>query len=96
MSDPLGMSIGTTNVVAVGIGHQPVLRRAALTRSGTVLTGFVERVGDPVPLVAADGTSYPAEQLLVAGLDEAAAAAMPTPPSGVAGATQVAVSAERP
>ena len=73
MSDPLGMSIGTTNVVAVGIGHQPVLRRAALTRSGTVLTGFVERVGDPVPLVAADGTSYPAEQLLVAVLDEAAA-----------------------
>ena len=87
MSDPLGMSIGTTNVVAVGIGHQPVLRRAALTRSGTVLTGFVERVGDPVPLVAADGTSYPAEQLVVAVLDEAAAAAMPAPPSGVAIAT---------
>ena len=44
-----------------------------------VLTGFVERVGDPVPLVAADGTRYPAEQLLVAVLDEAAAAAMPAP-----------------
>ena len=36
---------------------------------GVVLTGFVERVGDPVPLVAADGSSYPAERLLVEALD---------------------------
>ena len=33
--------------------------RADRLASGQVLSGFVERVGDPVPLVAADGTSAP-------------------------------------
>ncbi|MDY6998730.1 MAG: Hsp70 family protein, partial [Actinomycetota bacterium] len=84
MSDPLGMSIGTTNLVAVGVGHQPLLRRAAITRSGMVLSGFVERVGDPVPLVAADGTAYPAPRLVVEALDELAAQAVATPPAEVA------------
>ena len=61
MSDPLGLSIGTTNLVAARVGDQPVTRRAVLTlptdgapeigvpsgRPGQVLSGFVERVGDP-------------------------------------------------
>ncbi|MBY0290532.1 MAG: Hsp70 family protein [Mycobacteriaceae bacterium] len=37
--------------------------------SGMVLTGFVERVGDPVPLVAADGSAHRGEQVLVEALD---------------------------
>ena len=68
MSDPLGLSIGTTNLVAARVGNQPVTRRSVLTlfghaapevgvpsahTDGIVLSGFVERVGDPVPLVAA-------------------------------------------
>ncbi len=80
----LGMSVGTTNLVAAAVGHQPVLRRAVLTRSGVALTGFVERVGDPVPLVAADGMAYAPEQLVVEALDDLAAQAMPAPPSEVA------------
>ncbi|MDO3636660.1 Hsp70 family protein, partial [Mycolicibacterium arseniciresistens] len=87
MSDPLGLSIGTTNLVAARVGDRPVTRRSVLTLfgdrtpqvgsalehgvagPGVVLSGFVERVGDPVPLVAADGSSYKAEALLVEALD---------------------------
>ncbi|UUO01679.1 hypothetical protein M4D79_25440 [Mycolicibacterium novocastrense] len=72
MSDPLGLSIGTTNLVAVRIDNradQPVLRRSVFTvPDGTVMSGFVERVGDDVPLVAADGSSHSADRLLVAAL----------------------------
>ena len=84
MSDPLGLSIGTTNLVAARVGNQPVIRRSVLTlfghaapevgvpsahTDGMVLSGFVERVGDPVPLVAADGSSHHADQLLVEALE---------------------------
>jgi hypothetical protein len=41
----------------------------ALNQPGVVLSGFVERVGDPVPLVAEDGTSHRAERVLVEALD---------------------------
>src|SRR5882724_4385069 len=83
MSDPLGLSVGTTNLVAARVGNQPVIRRSVLTlfghaapevgvpsghTDGVVLSGFVERVGDPVPLVAPDGSSHHADQLLVAAL----------------------------
>ncbi|MDF2827941.1 MAG: molecular chaperone, partial [Mycobacterium sp.] len=59
MSDSLGLSVGTTNLVAAAIGRPPVVRRAALalfndrapevgdqfgpTQPNLVLTGFVER-----------------------------------------------------
>ena len=71
MSDPLGLSVGTTNLVAARVGNQPVTRRSVLTlgQSGGTISGFVERVGDRVPLVTPDGTSYLAEQLLVEALD---------------------------
>ncbi|WP_396903801.1 Hsp70 family protein [Mycolicibacterium phlei] len=52
MSDPMGLSIGTTNLVAVRVGNQPVIRRPVLT----------------LP----DGTTHPAEQLLVSALAEIA------------------------
>ena len=41
----------------------------ALNQPGVVLTGFVERVGDPVPLVAEDGSSHRGERVLVEALD---------------------------
>ncbi|WNG93259.1 Hsp70 family protein [Mycobacterium sp. ITM-2016-00318] len=41
----------------------------ALGQPGVVLSGFVDRVGDPVPLVAEDGSSHSAEQVLVEALD---------------------------
>src|SRR5690242_9160669 len=40
-----------------------------LNQPGMVLSGFVERVGDPVPLVAADGSSHAGERVLVEALD---------------------------
>ena len=84
MSDPLGLSIGTTNMVAARVGDPPLSRRSMLTMSGQVLDGFVERVGDPVPLVTADGSSYPADVLVVEALDDLVGAAGGTPSSQLA------------
>ena len=85
MTEPLGLSVGTTNLVAARVGAAPVTRRSVLTlfndrapevgrfpgpnQPGLVLAGFVERVGDPVPLVAADGSSHRGETVLVEALD---------------------------
>src|SRR6478609_3149213 len=85
MSDSLGLSVGTTNLVAAAVGRAPVVRRSALAlfndrapevgdqfgpnQPRLVLTGFVERVGDPVPLVASDGSSHRGEIVLVEALD---------------------------
>jgi cell division ATPase FtsA len=83
MTDSLGLSIGTANLVAVRAGYPPVSRQAVLTlfdrrapevgvsdaEPGLMLRGFVQRVGDPVPLVAADGSAHRGEQLLAEALD---------------------------
>jgi molecular chaperone DnaK (HSP70) len=104
MNNPLGLSIGTTNLVAARAGSPPVTRRAvltlfphrapevgvgsenpALTEPGVVMGGYVERIGDPIPLVAADGSRYPASTLLVEALDAMIlAAGTPNPPSALA------------
>ena len=64
----MGLSIGTTNLVAARVGNPPVIRRSVLTLSGQDISGFVERVGDPVPLVTADGSAHSADQLVVEAL----------------------------
>ena len=99
MSDPLGLSIGTTNLVAARVGNQPVMRRSMLTlfshrapevglpsgqQPGLTLTGFVERVGDPVPLVAADGSSHHADRLLAEALEAMVSVAGGDPSSQIA------------
>ncbi|MEE6166430.1 MULTISPECIES: Hsp70 family protein [unclassified Mycolicibacterium] len=88
MTDALGLSIGTTNLVAAREGRPPVVRRSILTLfadrapevgeyggQGLALTGFVERVGDPVPIVAADGSQHRGELALAEALDAMARAA---------------------
>ncbi|WP_018602489.1 Hsp70 family protein [Mycobacterium sp. 155] len=88
MTDALGLSIGTTNLVAARVGRPPVLRRSILTLfadrapevgeyagQGLPLTGFVERTGDPVPIVAADGSQHRGELALAEALDVIARAA---------------------
>ncbi|MDT5398731.1 MAG: hypothetical protein QOK33_1962 [Mycobacterium sp.] len=94
MSDALGLSIGTTNLVAIRDGRPPVSRKSIVTlftdrapevgspdenpelnQPGLELTSFVERVGDPVSMVASDGSSHRAEVVLVDALDAMARAA---------------------
>jgi actin-like ATPase involved in cell morphogenesis len=88
MYDPLGLSIGTTNLVAARNGSPPVSRRAVLTlyphcaprvgvlgensnlaEPGTLMSGFVERVGDSVALVSPDGSAHDPDLLMVEALD---------------------------
>jgi len=88
MNGPLGLSIGTANLVAARTGTAPVTRASVLTmyghrppevgmpgenprldEPGLLLGGFVERVGDDEPLLAADGSRYPGAALTAAALD---------------------------
>ncbi|OBH22248.1 hypothetical protein A5692_07400 [Mycobacterium sp. E342] len=88
MYDPLGLSIGTTNLVAARNESPPVIRRSVLTlyphcapkvglpegnsylaEPGVTMRGFVERIGDSVALVSADGSAHDPELLTVEALD---------------------------
>jgi len=88
MHDPLGLSIGTTNLAAVRSGNPPVSRRAVLTLfpdrapelgvpvqnpdaadTGTLMGGFVERVGGSQALQSGDGSTHDPALLLVEALD---------------------------
>jgi Hsp70 protein len=88
MSESLGLSIGSANLVAARAGGVPVKRSSVLTlfehrpsevglpeenpkltEPGLVLRGFVERVGDRAPLVAADGTKYLGAALTVEAIE---------------------------
>src|SRR5688500_2322567 len=64
----LGLSIGATNLAAIRDGHTALIRPAELTVHGHRLTGFGDRVGDPVPLVAPDGSTHQSERLLAEAL----------------------------
>ncbi|VBA46954.1 Hsp70 family protein [Mycobacterium attenuatum] len=94
MYDPLGLSIGTTNLVAASHRSTPVIRRAVLTlyphcapkigvldhnpgvaESGTLISGFVQRVGDSVALVSPDGSAHDPDLLTVEALDAMVVAA---------------------
>lgn len=87
MRDCVGLSVGATNLVAARADGGATVRPAAVTWRGTVLTGFVERFGDPVPIVAADGAAHLADRLVVDALADLGRA------HGSAGATCVAVPA---
>jgi len=70
----LGLSVGATYLAGTRDGRTAVIRPAELTVQGQRLTGFVDRVGDPVPLVAPDGSRYRSEELLADALDAMALA----------------------
>ncbi len=89
MTDPtrpaLGLSVGATALVAV-TPDRSVSRPPVLTVGGLVLTDFVDRVGDPVGIVASDGSVHHAETLLaeaLRGLAYAATAGRPLPPAAM-------------
>ncbi|WP_245839927.1 Hsp70 family protein [Mycobacterium aquaticum] len=48
-----------------------------LDGDGLVISGFVERVGDPIPLLAADGSAHRGEQLLAAAVESLTRIASP-------------------
>ena len=81
----LGLAVGATNLASTGEGHRPVIRPASVAlQPGLTLTGFVDRVGDPVPMVAADGSQHRPETLLAEALDGVARSAAMAPVSEVA------------
>ncbi|WP_029117102.1 Hsp70 family protein [Mycobacterium sp. URHB0044] len=68
MRERVGLSVGATNLVAARADGSAIVRKAAVSWRGTVLSGFVERFGDPVPMVAADGSVHAADRLMVEAL----------------------------
>jgi len=54
------------------------------TPGGLVLTGFVERVGDTRPLVAADGSAHSGETVLAEALDTLVRSSGNEPPTAIA------------
>jgi len=64
----LGLSVGATNLAGTRDGHTAVVRPSEVTLHGQRLTGFVDRVGDPVPLIAPDGSNHRPELLLAEAL----------------------------
>jgi len=94
MYDPLGLAIGTTNLVAARPGNPPVTRRSVLTlyphraptvgahecdtpldENGTLISGFIDRIGDSVALVSLDGSAHDPDLLTVEALDAMVVAA---------------------
>lgn len=67
----VGLSVGTTTLAAV-TWDNALRRPPALTLRGVTITDFVDRVGDPVGIVAPDGSSHRAEQVLAAALRDLA------------------------
>ncbi len=81
----LGLAVGATNLACTGDGQRAVIRSAAVTvEPGVTLTGFVDRVGDPVPMIAPDGSRHRPETLVTEALDRVARSAAVTPVSEVA------------
>ncbi|PQP44911.1 Hsp70 family protein, partial [Mycolicibacterium austroafricanum] len=76
MRSSLGVSLGVANLIAVADGR-PTVRRATVTLAPPSLTGFVDRVGDPVPLVAADGSRHYADRLAADAIEAATRLARP-------------------
>jgi hypothetical protein len=70
MRDCLGLSVGATQLVAARADGSATVRPATVSWRGDVLKGFIERIGDPVPIVAPDGSAHSAERLLSHALSE--------------------------
>lgn len=67
----IGLSIGTTTLAAVTAGHA-LTGRPVINRCGVPINDFVHRVGDPVGIVAADGSVHTGAALLADALYELA------------------------
>ncbi|MEW5809669.1 MAG: Hsp70 family protein [Actinomycetota bacterium] len=77
MRTSVGISLGSANLVAVADGRSIVRPAAVTVRPGLTVTGFVDRVGDPVPMLAADGSAHRADRLAAAAIEAATRQASP-------------------
>ncbi|ORA42992.1 molecular chaperone, partial [Mycolicibacterium chubuense] len=77
MRSSLGISLGTANLVTVVDGRPTMLPAAVTVRPGLTIAGFVDRVGDPVPMLAADGSAHRADRLAAAAIEAATRRAAP-------------------
>lgn len=87
MTESLGISVGSANLVASAASGPPTVRRSVVTlfrhrppevgvpsenprldERGLVLGDFVARVGDPVPIVASDGSTHRGDRVLAEAL----------------------------
>lgn len=82
---PIGLSAGATALAAV-TPTRVLSRPAVAVRCGVPIAGFVDRVGDPVGIVAADGGCHPAATLLAEALADLTRATDPGRPAAVPGA----------
>ncbi|MEH3139251.1 MAG: Hsp70 family protein [Mycobacterium kyogaense] len=77
MRSSVGISLGSAILVAVADGR-PIVRPTAVTvRPGVTVTGFLDRVGDPVPMLAADGSAHHPDRLAAAAIEAATRRAAP-------------------
>lgn len=65
----IGLSVGTSTLAAVTL-DRTVTSRPVITRAGFPIDDFVARVGDPVGIVAADGSRHSSAALLADALHE--------------------------
>jgi len=70
-SPALGLSVGTSTLAAV-TPDRTVAGPPVINRAGYPIDDFVPRVGDPVGIVAADGSLHSAAALLADALREIA------------------------
>jgi hypothetical protein len=79
----------TRRAVLTLFGHRPPEvgvpeENPNLNEPGLVLRGFIERIGDPAPFVAPDGSTHRSDALVVEALDAMARAAGNGPPAVIA------------
>lgn len=67
----VGLSVGAATLAAVTVGRT-VTGRPVVIRDGGVIDGFMDRVGDPIGIVAADGSVHSGAALLAEALHELA------------------------
>lgn len=68
MEAPVGLSVGATNLTAVAVGRTSMTRPTRVGAPGRELSDLADRVGDPVGILASDGSSHRPEVLLVDAL----------------------------
>jgi hypothetical protein len=68
MRSALGLSVGATRLTAVTADNTVSWPPVVALNGGLVIGDFVDRVGDPVAILAADGSSHRSEELLAEAL----------------------------